>query len=215
MRNAHLAEWVLSLVTSPERAVSTVCDLLEEAETRGALWFWASVGWTGWSLAWRDLASSPLRMAGLAILGYSVQLVLFILSVLLFTVATSIVLFASFQIGLLDPQNPPAWLGLTSGYPPAGALGLGATAFGVAAVLAAEFQVGRLLARRSPGKELAPCVAMTILGALVALVLEVVWSGFGFAHAIFSTAWYQILFLPFQLPLFAGAVRMRNRRAAG
>jgi len=214
MRNTHLAEWVLSLVTSRERAVSTVGDLLEEAETRGALWFWASVGWTAWSLAWRDLASSPLRMAGLAILGYSVQFVLFILSVLLFTVATSIMLFASFQIGF-DPQNPPAWLGLTSGYPPAGALGLGATAFGVAAVLAAEFQVGRLLARRSPGKELAPCVAMTILGALVALVLEVVWSGFGFAHAIFSTAWCQILFLPFQLPLFAGAVRMRNRRAAG
>ena len=41
MRNAHLAEWILSLFTTRERAAATVGDLTENASARGALWFWS------------------------------------------------------------------------------------------------------------------------------------------------------------------------------
>ena len=46
MRNAHLAEWILSLVTDPARARSMVGDLLEESSRHGPFWFWATVSWT-------------------------------------------------------------------------------------------------------------------------------------------------------------------------
>jgi hypothetical protein len=38
MRNASIAEWILSLATSPERAAATVGDLLEKSSS-----FWLSV----------------------------------------------------------------------------------------------------------------------------------------------------------------------------
>jgi len=40
MLNAGLAQCILSLVTSPERAESTVGDLIEGLPTRDALKFW-------------------------------------------------------------------------------------------------------------------------------------------------------------------------------
>jgi hypothetical protein len=38
-RSAHVAEWILSLFTSRDRAESTVSDPLKKAAGRGALWF--------------------------------------------------------------------------------------------------------------------------------------------------------------------------------
>ena len=67
MRNAASAEWILSLVS--DNAASTVGDLVEEASSRGALWFWASVLRTAGSHVWRDLSASPWRMVGLAFWG--------------------------------------------------------------------------------------------------------------------------------------------------
>jgi hypothetical protein len=67
MRNAATAEWILSLVS--DNAASTVGDLVEEASSRGALWFWASVLRTACSHFWHDLSACPLRMVGLAFWG--------------------------------------------------------------------------------------------------------------------------------------------------
>ena len=67
MRNDATAEWILSLVS--DNAASTVGDLVEEASSRGALWFWASVLRTAGSHFWRDLSASPLAMVGLAFWG--------------------------------------------------------------------------------------------------------------------------------------------------
>ncbi len=67
MRNAAAAEWILSLVS--DNSASTVGDLVEEASSRGALWFWSSVLRTACSHLWRDLSASPLRMVGLAFWG--------------------------------------------------------------------------------------------------------------------------------------------------
>jgi hypothetical protein len=79
MRSATAAEWILSLATTPERAASTVGDLIEEAPPRGALWFWSNVLRTASSHIWRDLRAAPLRMLGLAFAGLAAHIALLVL----------------------------------------------------------------------------------------------------------------------------------------
>jgi hypothetical protein len=43
MRKAAIAQWILSLAEPPQRASSITGDLMEQAESRGASWFWYSV----------------------------------------------------------------------------------------------------------------------------------------------------------------------------
>lgn len=62
MRKADVAETLLSLVGSPERARSFVGDLVEEGG-RGRLWFWRSVARLWFAMLGRDLMSVPLAMA--------------------------------------------------------------------------------------------------------------------------------------------------------
>ena len=69
MRNADAAERILSPVTTPDRAASSVGDLLEEASGRGACWFWSSTLRTAAAYLWRDLRECPGRMLWLAISG--------------------------------------------------------------------------------------------------------------------------------------------------
>jgi hypothetical protein len=59
MRKAAIAEWILSLATTPERAASTVGDLLERPSG-----FWLSVLRTFASLILDALISSPARIIG-------------------------------------------------------------------------------------------------------------------------------------------------------
>jgi hypothetical protein len=61
MHNIYIAEWILALVTSGDRAMSTTGDLLEEAAARGAVWFWSHVLHTAASLLWRDNAENRAR----------------------------------------------------------------------------------------------------------------------------------------------------------
>jgi hypothetical protein len=70
MHNAAAAEWILSLVAPPDRAASTVGDLVEEASSRGTLWFWSCVLRTAGSHLWHDLTVSPLGMLRLAVWGF-------------------------------------------------------------------------------------------------------------------------------------------------
>ena len=63
MRRDHLAERLLSLVGSPERAASAVGDLMEEAGARRRGWFWRSVARLWLSMLGRDLVRSPFAMA--------------------------------------------------------------------------------------------------------------------------------------------------------
>ena len=43
MPKYRIAEWLLVLVTSRERAVSIVGDMMESAATQGSVWFWSSL----------------------------------------------------------------------------------------------------------------------------------------------------------------------------
>src|SRR5215831_11994523 len=157
MRNVHLAEWLLSLVVSRAGAASMVGDLLEEAHTRGTVWFWLSLAGTVCSLIWRDVAGNPIRMLSLALLGMVVQLALVVAAIVVVALGAFTVAIAAMAAGLFDPQHPPAWLVLT-GDQSVGPFVVAGVIFGFAAALLSQFQVGRVLAKRSPGHELAPCI---------------------------------------------------------
>lgn len=80
MRKVAMAEWILSLVLAPDRAGTTVGDLVEEASTRGVVWFWSSVLWTALSHLWRDLSAAPFRLVKLALWGCVMEFLLTIIS---------------------------------------------------------------------------------------------------------------------------------------
>ena len=69
MRSAIAAEWILSLVTAPDRAAATVGDLMEEGSAHGVGWFWSNVLRTASGHVWRGVSASPLRALWHAIWG--------------------------------------------------------------------------------------------------------------------------------------------------
>jgi hypothetical protein len=71
MRNARIAEWILALVTTKDRAAATVGDLMEQS--RGAVWFWASVLGTSLSITWKEVKAQPGKMVLIAIVGFLLQ----------------------------------------------------------------------------------------------------------------------------------------------
>ena len=73
MRNAAAAEWILSLVS--DNSASTVGDLVEEASSRGALWFWSGVLRTAGSHLWRGSIRLSAVHGGAGVLGSSGDLV--------------------------------------------------------------------------------------------------------------------------------------------
>jgi|WetSurMetagenome_2_1015567.scaffolds.fasta_scaffold417011_1 hypothetical protein len=75
MRKARLAQLILSLATTPDRAGTTVGDLLEQASGRSASWFWASIARTLCSHVWRDLSTSWSRMLGLGLWAWLASLI--------------------------------------------------------------------------------------------------------------------------------------------
>jgi hypothetical protein len=198
MRNAHLAEWILSLVTDPARARARVGDLLEESSRHGPLWFWATVSWTALSLLSRDLRSNPWRMARLAALGLFIETCLLVALALSIGAVSYGAMMLAVWLGAVELGHVSAWLSS----PP----WLVHTVLGYGMLWAVQFQIGRWLARRSPGYELAPCAAMTLLGAVVGLVFDRL-TGTPVAEQTFNLTLYQIVSF---VPLFAGAIVVRR-----
>lgn len=210
MRSAWLAEWILSLVTSPDRASATIGDLTESIDASGVFWFWSSVAQTAGSLLWRDLTVNPARMIGLAAMGLIVELGLFLLYFAALFFVAFIVLFA---VALLVP-------GALSGFQQmpvsskiarlCGELG------GSVLVVLVPFMVGRFLARRAPGQEMAACLATTILWAIACTAVEMeltrsAGARIDFAQTLLGLTVYQI---PTFVPLAAGAAWVRRRTLA-
>lgn len=69
MPDYSLAERLLSLFTTPDRAATTVGDFAEDAQRRGSFWFWRQVSRTAVSLAFQQFTSAPIRMVVLFLLG--------------------------------------------------------------------------------------------------------------------------------------------------
>lgn len=67
MREPATAELILSLVMAPDRAASTLGDLLEERQTGGRARFWRSIASTFAAAFLRDLIADPLTKVRLAL----------------------------------------------------------------------------------------------------------------------------------------------------
>jgi hypothetical protein len=74
MPNVNVAERILALVTTGDRAASIVGDLMEGAATRGVFWFWFGASRTAASLLWRNVAEETGRLTRLAFLGLAVYI---------------------------------------------------------------------------------------------------------------------------------------------
>jgi hypothetical protein len=74
MPRARLAERILSLVVTPDRAASIVGDLVEASPAGRTLW--TSVARIGISLLWKDVCARPGRMLYLATAGAFMNLVI-------------------------------------------------------------------------------------------------------------------------------------------
>ncbi len=182
MHNISLAEWILALVTSQERAASTAGDLAEEAGARGAAWFWSGVLRTAASLLWREVADNPVRVTCLAILGLAVYVVLD----LLFAFLSGVAFFAdAYQSGHSIQLNSLAW-----------------RIWFLAPVLLIPLATGRMLARWAPGREAAACLGYAIAAAAFGCVSMMVVPG---SVGFLNDAAPQILVL-------AGAAWGRHRR---
>jgi len=200
MRNAQVAEWILSLVTSPDRAASMVGDLMENAAIRGAFWFWIGVLRTALSLLWREFSDDPARTMGLAFRGLLLEIVMFAAFVICATILGGMLgAFLSIAGVAAGPHPVLSWLGWALA---------GIVAWGLI-----PFQVGRWLARRAPGRELAPCLGF--------MLFDLVTSGVGLAWGGTQSSPLQLaselmtslsLFVLLTIPLMAGAVLVRRKR---
>ena len=185
---AALAEWILSLVTSQERAAATIGDLYEEGA--GPLAFWGSIAWTVLSLVGRELSAAPLEMFGLAVYGFVIAIVL----------SASQGVTVSALVVYVFPVAMPA---------------LSVNGVVVASLIfgwVGSFISGILVARRALGREVAACCAVMILESLVNVAM---WKAIPAAP---SERWYAstsgsaLILLGGQLLLLAGAARVRRRR---
>jgi hypothetical protein len=148
MHSVHIAEWILALVTTRDRAASTVGDLTEGAATRGVVWFWSAVLRTAASLLWLDVAEHPARVTGLAFLGLAVYIGID----LLFAGLSGVAFFRA-----------------ASGHP-LHSDSIGWKLWFTAPALVSSLLIGRMLARWAPGRELAACVVYAILASIYNLV---------------------------------------------
>src|SRR6202789_226482 len=150
MHSVNIAEWILALVTTRDRAASTVGDLAEGAAARGVVWFWSGVLRTAASLLWRDIAGQPARLTGLAFLGLAVYIGIDLVFAGLSGVAFFRAAVASGHPLHLDSIGWKLWF--------------------TAPVLVSSLLVGRMLAHWAPGRELAACVVYAILASVYNLV---------------------------------------------
>jgi hypothetical protein len=144
MRETVLAEWILALTVPPDRAATTVGDLMEVARTRGPLWFWSSVVRTASRHFLQALCASPLRMFDLAVLGWLSEM---------------------FPLGV--PLGF-AWLSaLFLSVALRGATPTLAACAAVVGFVVIPFFAGRKTASRVPGQELPAAFAQSLLGTTI------------------------------------------------
>lgn len=181
MLSIAMAEWILGLVTSRDRAASTVGDLAEEAP-RSVFRFWSVILRIAGAHLWRGIAEEPARMMRVAMLGLAVDAALSLLVAGL----SGVVFFIEAWNGHSLPVNSIWWT-----------MGL------YAATLPLQVWVGRMLARWAPGRELSACLAYGIAGAVFSLALVLVAPGGLGASALFGVFLSDVVQ---RAPVLAGAV---------
>jgi hypothetical protein len=145
MHSMNIAEWILALVTSDDRAASTAGDLRERAASHGVFWFWSSVLRTAISLLWCDITERPARFTGLAFLGLAVYIGIDLIFAGLSGVAFFLV--APLRVGSIGGR---LWF--------------------TAPVVVSSLIIGRMLAQWAPRRELTACVVFAIVASIYNLV---------------------------------------------
>lgn len=190
MPSTHIAEWILRLVTSRARAASTTGDLVEEAATRGMVWFWSRVLRTAASLLWREVAENPARFTSVALMALAVEIVASLLLAGLSGIEFLTAAWSGHQI-----QLSSIWWRIGLDGPP----------------LLMSLLVGRMLARWAPDRELAACLAYAILGSIFSLILDVFSPG---GLGLSALLWVFLGDAAQRTPVLAGAVWGRHHRLA-
>jgi hypothetical protein len=212
LNSAEVAQWILSLVTAPDRAASTVGDLMEDAAVRGVWWFWLGVFRTTLSLLWQEIAENPARMAGLAVRGVILDVTFvgasFVGMVLVFGFVGGLVGMGMSAEGVVAPSSnfiPSWWLRWLGGL------------MSFFLVVGCDFQVGRWIARRAPGKEIAACLAMIVVEGIVINLIGTAITFLYYGETIriveflLGVSVCQLPVLVYHIPCFAGAVWVRRR----
>ena len=193
MNKGRVAEWVLSLVTSPERAAAVVGDL--EEKRSGPFGFWSGIARIAGSLLWHGFASEWPRMLALGALGMFVETFLTVAGIVLFANVIGVLIGVLGGLLLVRSPSPPQML---VSQPVVEWIGGG---LGLVIYLWAQFTAGRQIARRAPGRELAPCIGVLLLDYAIGFVLYLIWPSLGIPMGVLT-----------QIPLFAGAASVRRRR---
>ena len=150
MPEPRLAERMLSLVITPDRAASIVGDLVEASPggRTPRISVWICVARIGISLLWKDVSASPGRTLYLATAGAFMNVsFLAPFGAAFFSLAIVLGLLGS---TLLHRDVTIAVHPLLA-------------CLMICAAIPAPFMTGRWIARRSQGRELAPCLVLTIL----------------------------------------------------
>ena len=151
------AEWVLGLVTTPERAASIAGDLWESRTPGGVARFWLDVLRIVASLVWQDVVTSPGQILKLALRAFVWEF----LYVLLFGMAIGVAAGSLF-----------GWLGLD--HPHRLWSSVNVCSFLAFAVI--QFKVGRWIAHNAEGREVAVWLIKLAFPLVLGIVGSVVWS---------------------------------------
>jgi hypothetical protein len=200
MRKDAIAESILRLVTTRERAASTVGDFME----RRGVPFWWSVLRTATALTWQGMTAEPGQIWGLAFRGFLMSWAIIGISLLGWIVVVSACAIVYRLLGL-----PAHGLGIGTanmGFP-----SLCLTVAWVVVLLLGQFQTGRWVARRAPGRELSACVA-TILSILAFdSCINIVTAVATHQNPVLVLVAGGAAVVIFQSPCFLGAIVVRRR----
>ena len=161
MRRDAVAEWILRLVLSRERATAAVGDLMEDSEGRDPSWFWTSIAWTVACTVWREAQFHGLRLAVVASAGFFLLVLLGLGANLAATILWKILHFLRDHTGLelvlpgdALPLRVPIWIAI----------------FYLRMFL--PFEIGRWAARHARGRELSAWLVMMLLWPLLSLLTK-------------------------------------------
>jgi len=158
MHKDRIAEWILGLVTTPERAASTVGDLTESAAHHGGLWFWSHVLRTAGAMMWQTFIANPGTFLKVGFLG---SLRAYILANLAQLAAVfGFMIIAGVGHAIFGPPGPLRWPNIIRGW----VLWLYYLAIFAAPVLAMH-RAGQWAARKVPGAEVT--AGLVVLAALL------------------------------------------------
>ena len=193
MRKDRIAEWILVLVTSRERAASIVGDMMESAATHGRVWFWSSVLRAAASLLWHGFAANPRGLLGLAFHAWLVGLLL----------GFGVFVCAISGVGLY-PRLPLA--------ESTAMLSRAVYIADLVGMALAQFLVGCWIARRAPGRELSAWFALLIMDQILNALPSIVGLALGHPVSMRDGAWQPLTWIfVSNLSCLAGTIWVRRR----